>query len=54
MTSTLAALLFAHVLADFVLQSNAMAANKAKPATIAAHGAIILATAVAATGSLSP
>ena len=54
MTSTLAALLLAHVFADFLLQTNAMAATKAKPATMAAHGAIVLATAIAATGALSP
>ena len=54
MYETLAALLLAHTLADFVLQTNAMAATKAKPATMAAHGAIVLATALAATGTLSP
>jgi hypothetical protein len=54
MYETLAALLFAHVLADFVLQTNAMTKSKRQPLTLAKHGAIVLATAALATGSLSP
>jgi hypothetical protein len=51
MPETLTALLFAHALADFVFQTNWMVANKRKPQGLAAHGAIVLATAVAATGT---
>lgn len=54
MPETLAALLFAHVLADFVFQSGWMVANKHRAAGLAAHGAVVLACAVAATGSLAP
>ena len=54
MAETLAALLLAHVLADFVLQTNAMVAGKRQPAILLAHGAVVLATAVVATGTLSP
>ena len=54
MTETIAALLLAHVLADFVLQSNRMAATKRQVGTLALHGAFVLATAVLATGNLSP
>ncbi len=54
MTATLAALIFAHVLADFVLQTNGMVADKRNPMTMAAHGAVVLGTAVLATGNLSP
>ena len=54
MIETLAALLLAHVLADFVLQTNGMVANKARPLTMAAHGAVVLATAALATGTASP
>ena len=54
MIETLAALLFAHVLADFVLQSDWMAKNKQRPEVLALHGLIVLATAAAATGSLHP
>jgi len=45
MTQTLAALLFAHVLADFVLQTARMAATKRQPTTLAHHWAIVLETA---------
>jgi hypothetical protein len=48
------ALLFAHVLADFVLQSAAMAEGKRRPPMLGAHGALVFLTAVAATGSLHP
>lgn len=51
---TFAALLCAHVLADFVLQSGWMAANKRRPAALAGHGAVVLAALVAATGRLHP
>jgi Protein of unknown function (DUF3307) len=51
MTETLAALLFAHALADFVFQTNWMVANKRRPQGLAAHGAVVLATAIAATGT---
>lgn len=51
-TETLAALLFAHVLADFVLQTNWMVANKQRPGGLALHGLVVLATAVAATGAV--
>ena len=54
MTETLAALLFAHVLADFVLQTTAMVAAKRRPLTMAVHGAIVLVTAALALGSVSP
>ena len=54
MTETLAALLLAHVLADFVFQTNWMVANKQRPTALALHGAIVLATAVAATGTVDP
>ena len=53
MIQTLAALIFAHVLADFVLQSSAMVASKARPATLALHGLIVLATATLALGAAS-
>ena len=54
MYETFAALLLAHVLADFVLQTNAMVADKRRPATLLAHGAVVLVTAGAATGTVSP
>ena len=54
MIATLAALLFAHVMADFVLQTNAMVANKRHHLTLALHGAVVLGMAVLATGALSP
>ncbi len=54
MIQTLAALIFAHVLADFVFQTNAMVAAKAKPATLALHGAVVLAAAVFVTGTINP
>jgi len=53
MHETLAALLFAHVLADFVLQTSGMVAKKRQPLTMALHGAVVLATAVAALGAWS-
>lgn len=54
MTSTLAALLFAHVLADFVFQTGHMARTKHRPRTMALHGLIVMGTAVVATGGLHP
>ncbi len=52
MTETLAALLLAHVLADFVFQTNWMVANKGRPEGLALHGLVVLATAVAMTGTV--
>ena len=54
MFATLAALFLAHVLADFVLQTAAMVKAKSAPLMLAKHGAVVLVTAAAATGSLSP
>jgi hypothetical protein len=54
MVDTFSALLFAHVLADFVLQTSAMAGAKTKPGPLALHGMIVLVTAALATGSVSP
>lgn len=52
MIETFAALLFAHTLADFVFQTNRMAASKQKPLVLALHFAAVYATLVAATGSV--
>ncbi|MDW4548818.1 DUF3307 domain-containing protein [Defluviimonas sp. D31] len=52
MIETFAALLLAHVLADFVLQTRSIAETKRSPATLLLHGAIVLATAQAATGRI--
>lgn len=54
MPETLAALLFAHVMADFVFQTRWMVENKRRVAGLAAHGAVVLATLVAATGGFGP
>lgn len=54
MTATFAALLFAHVLADFVLQTARMAGAKRHPGWLALHGATVVLTAGLATGSASP
>ena len=51
MTETLAALLFAHVLADFVFQTNWMATNKRNPLALGLHFAIVYVTAALALGS---
>lgn len=53
MTETFAALLFAHVLADFGFQSARMAAGKAArdPAALAAHIAMVAAVSAAALGA---
>jgi hypothetical protein len=53
-TDTLAALLFAHVIADFVLQTSRMVATKRQPLTMALHGVIVMATSAVSLGSLSP
>jgi hypothetical protein len=52
MTETFAALLFAHVLADFVLQTGWMVANKRRPAPMLAHIGVVLAASAAAVGSV--
>lgn len=54
MIETLTALFLAQVLADFLLQPDRMVAGKRKPLWFLAHTAIVLATAIAATGSLHP
>ena len=54
MIDTLIALAFAHVLADFVLQTNWMATNKRDPVALVAHIGIVLVTAIACTGALHP
>ncbi|WP_374432537.1 DUF3307 domain-containing protein [Tabrizicola sp.] len=54
MTETFIALLFAHTLADFVLQSDWMVASKRNPLALGLHGLIVGATAVAATGTVHP
>jgi Protein of unknown function (DUF3307) len=54
MTETLAALLFAHTLADFVFQTTWMAANKRKPLPLLAHIAVVFVTVIAVSGSFPP
>ena len=54
MPETLAALIFAHVLADFVFQTNWMAAHKRNPLALGLHLAVVYATVIAATGSVHP
>lgn len=54
MTETLAALLLAHVLADFLFQTNWMVANKRAVLPLAAHIGVVLVTAVVVTGTLHP
>lgn len=54
MIETLAALVLAHVAADFLLQPDRMVVGKRKPLWFAAHIAIVLATACATTGTLHP
>jgi hypothetical protein len=54
MIETFAALLFAHTLADFVLQNGWMVAHKRQPVAMIAHIAVVLATAAAASGSAHP
>lgn len=50
MTETFAALLLAHVLADFVLQTRGIALNKRRLPVLLLHGAVVLAAAQAALG----
>ena len=50
MIATLTALLFAHVMADFALQTDWINANKARLPALALHGAIVWITAHAALG----
>lgn len=52
MTETFTALLFAHVLADFVFQTRWIAAQKKRPAVLLLHGLIVLAVAALATGRI--
>jgi hypothetical protein len=54
MIESFAALLFAHVLADFVLQTGWMVANKRAPAAMLSHIVVVFLTAVAALGTLHP
>jgi hypothetical protein len=54
MPESLAALLLAHVLADFLFQTNWMVANKRALLPLAAHIGVVLATAIAATGTVHP
>lgn len=54
MIASFAALLFAHALADFILQTNWMAAHKRHPRALVLHAATVLITAVLATGTASP
>jgi hypothetical protein len=54
MTETFIALLFAHTLADFVLQTDWMVASKRNPLALGLHGLIVGVTAVAATGAVHP
>ncbi|MCF2903711.1 DUF3307 domain-containing protein [Octadecabacter sp. CECT 8868] len=53
MIETFTALLFAHVLADFVLQTGAMVKHKRHGGVMLLHAALVLATAQAATGHLT-
>ncbi|HLQ19150.1 MAG TPA: DUF3307 domain-containing protein [Tabrizicola sp.] len=54
MTETFIALLFAHTLADFVLQSDWMVIHKRSPLALGLHGLIVGVTALVATGALHP
>ncbi len=54
MTETFIALLFAHMLADFVLQTRWMVVNKRNPVALTAHIAVVLVMAIACTGVLHP
>jgi hypothetical protein len=53
MIATFTALIFAHVLADFVLQTSAMVKHKRAPRVMALHTAIVLLTAQATTGQIA-
>lgn len=50
MTDTLVLLILAHLLADFVFQTNWMVAHKRQPAVLALHGAIVFGFTLAALG----
>ena len=50
MIETLTALIFAHVLADFLFQTNGMIAHKSKPGVLLLHAGIVLLTAAGALG----
>lgn len=50
MIETLTALIFAHVIADFLFQTNWMSANKERPLVLLLHAAVVLICAQAATG----
>ena len=54
MFETFAALLLAHALADFVLQTKAMVDRKGQASVLALHGAVVLVTAVIALGAWHP
>jgi hypothetical protein len=54
MPETLAALLCAHIFADFLFQSNWMVQNKQRPTGLAAHGAVVLGMNLICLGSLAP
>ncbi|GKY87587.1 DUF3307 domain-containing protein [Sinisalibacter aestuarii] len=54
MIATFTALLLAHVLADFVLQTNWIAANKHRPGVFALHILIVFAAAALALGQRQP
>ncbi len=54
MIETFTALLFAHAVADFVLQSRWMVIHKRRPEAMLAHIGVVLVTAVVALGSVNP
>lgn len=54
MLESFVALLLAHVLADFLFQSNWMVQNKAKLSGLAAHGAVVALTLLVTTLTLHP
>lgn len=54
MAETLTAFILAHVLADFLFQSNWMVQNKTRIAGLAAHGAVVALALIATTGGLHP
>ena len=54
MTETLTALYFAHVIADFVLQTNWIVQNKRRPLAMGLHAALVWGALVVSLGSLDP
>jgi hypothetical protein len=54
LVETLAALLCAHVLADFLFQTGWMVRNKCRPQGLAVHGAVVLALNLLCLGSAAP